>query len=153
MPGHIVTVGARKHPKRILGLPKLIYENVQNTGVTFHHELIVAVAAGDEGRGGPFLVPAAEASILRLQLNGGGQHPSHTLEAKVFDDAPGAVVAQVHPVKTPADGLLDGLLTGDVLQMACTPEGQFVLPPGLGNRAEIEISVILSHRPRPHPAP
>ena len=60
LPGHIVAVRARKHPKRILGFPELIYEDIQDTGVTFHHELIVAVAAGDKGRSGPFLVPAAE---------------------------------------------------------------------------------------------
>ena len=38
--------GARKQPKRILGFPKLIYEDVQNTGVTFYHKLMVPVDGG-----------------------------------------------------------------------------------------------------------
>ena len=107
----------------------------------------------------PFSMPilirkiAAEAPILRFQLNGGGQHPSHTLEAKVLDDAPGAVVTQVHPIKALADGLLDGLLTGGILQVACPPESHLVLPFGLGDGTEVEVGVILSHRSRPHPAP
>ena len=44
---------------------KLIYENVQNTGVTFHHELIVSVAAGMK-------VAAAHSLFRRLKRPSSG---------------------------------------------------------------------------------
>ena len=84
-------------------------------------------------------------SVVLLLLKRGGQHPPHTFESEIIDDTSGAVTVQVHPIKAPADGFLDGLLTGDVLQVACPPEGHLVLPFGLGEGTEIEVGVVFSH--------
>ena len=72
----------------------------------------------------------AESSIILLLLKRGRQHPPHTLESELVDDASGAVTVQLHPVKSSANGLLDGLLASNVLQVACPPESYLVLPFG-----------------------
>ena len=143
--GHIVAVGAVEQLQLCLRFPEGVDEAVQHSGVTLHRKLVIAVAGRNEGGCGPCFVLRAESSIILLLLKCGGQHPPHTLESKLVDDASGAVTVQVHPIKAPADGLLDGLLASNVLQVACPPERHLVLPFGLGERTEVEVGVILSH--------
>ena len=67
----------------------------------------------------------------------------------LLDDTPGAVLIQMHPVKALSDGILNGLFAEDILLVAHTPIVQFIVPSGLGDGAEVEISVILRHRYHP----
>ena len=143
--GHIVALGAGEQLQLCLCLAEVVDEAVQHGGVALHGKLIIAVAGRDEGGGGPRFVLRAESSVVLLLLKRGGQHPPHTFESEIIDDTSGAVTVQVHPIKAPADGFLDGLLTGDVLQVACPPEGHLVLPFGLGEGTEIEVGVVFSH--------
>ena len=68
LPGHGVAVGAVEHLEFGLYLAELVDESVQHGRVAFHREVMVAVASGDEGSSGPFLVLRAESAIILFLL-------------------------------------------------------------------------------------
>ena len=137
-----VALGGVKEGEPLYLVQECFHEAVQHRRVALHDVLACPVAGGDEDGVGPLLVAGTEPAVPPLLLNGVGQHPAHALEAILGDDAAGAVRFQVHTVEAGPDGRFNGLLAGDVALVARPPQPRLIAAPGLGQRAQVQISVV-----------
>ena len=131
-------------------LPRLAQEQIDQAGVTVHHEVQVAVAAeavrgGRDVHGlGPRFVGRAEPSIPIFLLHSVCQHIEGAGVAELLDHLGHRVSVQpVVPVMF-RNGRLDGLLAGDVGAPGRPVQIQVALLTGIGGVVPVERQFPLS---------
>ena len=117
-------------------------EAVQYDGMAIDEESMpVSAVLGHEDSATPSLVRFVVASIVGLHLQRVGQHIAYALVTVLLDDAFGAALLEVHPVKVPADGQLYGTGTGTVAAEIGTPQLQFAPVPRLLCRVGVHLLI------------
>ena len=119
------------------------YEAIQHGGVAPNSDLgIVTLILRNVAPLSPLLIGGAEATIPLEFMQGIGKHPCGAFVAVCRQHRREAVLVQMHSVKAPADGILDGVAAGDVGTMAFPPERKLISFSGLLRRVGIEIGFI-----------